>query len=202
MSADNKKRRKAAEFTSPGYEFQGMAPYYRAATAMMQRRSTRTPQQASEAIEQRPARRVHFSPTPDGGPTSVNDASHGQPDPLPSTTTHEVPWILEKYAYKEYKRLPQSFPHGLPSSNLEPGTTDQQYPPSNLFPEPPMGDNEEQLRETPLLEVAHLRDVTTSYNNWWVNSQPVCGGRQPMRRIFFLNNTFQQTKRTRYQPSQ
>ena len=62
MSVGNRKRRKAAEYTSPGYLFQGMAlTYNRTLPVMMQRRSTRAPQptrQAIESIEQRPARRV------------------------------------------------------------------------------------------------------------------------------------------------
>ena len=65
--------------------------------------------------------------------------------------------VPEQYAYKE--RLPQSFVHGLPASSLEPGTSDQQYPPSQLFPEPPMGGNQELLMETPLQAVAHLKDA-------------------------------------------
>ena len=64
-------------------------------------------------------------------------------DPLttPSVAVEpeEVPGVPDKYAYKE--RLSQSFPHGLPPSSLEPGTSDQQYPLSQLFPKPPMGDH-------------------------------------------------------------
>ena len=61
MSAGNRKRCKAVEYTSPGYVFQGMALTYNRIPAMMQRRSTRTPQptrQAIDSMEQRPARRV------------------------------------------------------------------------------------------------------------------------------------------------
>ena len=78
--------------------------------------------------------------------------------PAVSEAPQEVPGVPDQYAYKE--RLPQSFPHGLPTSSLEPGTSDQPYPPSQLFPEPPMGDNPELLTKTPLQAVAHLRDAT------------------------------------------
>ena len=63
----------------------------------------------------------------------------------------------DKYNYKE--RLPQSFPHGLPPSSLEPGATDQQYPPTYLFPDPPVGDGPELQLETPLQVVSHLQDA-------------------------------------------
>ena len=46
----------------------------------------------------------------------------------------------DKYAFKG--QLPQSFPHGLPTSSLKPGTSDLQFPPSNLFPESPLGDHQ------------------------------------------------------------
>ena len=63
----------------------------------------------------------------------------------------------DEYNYKE--RLPQSFPHGLPPSSLEPSTTDQQYPPTYLFPDPSLGDGPELLLETPLQAVSHLQDA-------------------------------------------
>ena len=72
-----------------------------------------------------------------------------------------TPDVPHKYAYKEM--LPESFSHGLPLSSLEPGTTDLKYPPTTLFPEPPMGDQEELLMETPLQTVAHLRDATRNF---------------------------------------
>ena len=147
MSAGNRKRRKAAEYTSPGYVFQGMALTYNRTSTMMQRRSTRTPQptrQAVESFQQRPARRVQFAPSILSRPASIL-ASTEDPLTTPSAPveTQEEPGVPNKYAYKE--RLPQSFPHGLPPSSLEPGTSDQQYPPSQLFPEPPMGDQEDLL---------------------------------------------------------
>ena len=55
--------------------------------------------------------------------------------------------------------MPLSFPHGPPSSSLEPGATDQQYPPTYLFPDPPMGSGPELLLETPLQAVSHLQDA-------------------------------------------
>ena len=95
-------------------------------------------------------------------PTVVNIPDRRQVDPL--TTPPEPagpsdkPGVPNQYAYKE--RLPQSFPHGLPLSNLEPGATDRQYPPTPLFPKPPMGEEEDLLMETPLQTVAHLMDAT------------------------------------------
>ena len=79
MNVNNRKRSKASEYTSPNYLFQGMAlTYHRAALAMMQRRSTRTPmptRQARESAEQSSTRRVHFSPSPAAdGPAVVNVA--------------------------------------------------------------------------------------------------------------------------------
>ena len=39
-------------------------------------------------------------------------------------------------------QLPQTFNHGLPPSSLEPRTINQLYPPTKLFPEPPLeGEN-------------------------------------------------------------
>ena len=125
MSAGNRKRRKAAEYTSPGYAFQGMALSYNRLPTMMQRRSTRTPQptrQVVESILQRPARRVQFAPSTQGRPAPIPEIPE---DPLTtqsvSVEPQEVPGVPDKYAYKE--RLPQSFPHGLPPSSLEPGTS-------------------------------------------------------------------------------
>ena len=84
-----------------------------------------------------------------------------QIDPLQAELQYnsdpDVPGVPKKYNYKE--RLPQSFPHGLPASSLEPGATDQQYPPTYLFPDPPMGSGPELLLETPLQAVSHLQDA-------------------------------------------
>ena len=72
-------------------------------------------------------------------------------DPLCSTreTQPTTPrFESEKYAFKG--QLPQYFPHGLPTSSLEPGTSDLQFPPSNIFPEAPVGDGETLTQESPL----------------------------------------------------
>ena len=82
--------------------------------------------------------------------TSVPPSATPMTDP-----TQDVPSVPDKYAYTE--RLPQSFPYGFPPSNLEPGTTDQQHPPSSLFPDPPMGERGEQLVEAPLQTMASLQ---------------------------------------------
>ena len=64
----------------------------------------------------------------------------------------------DKYAYTE--RLPQSFPYGFPTSSLEPGTTDQQHPPSYLFLDPPLGEKEGLGVEAPIQVVAQLKAAT------------------------------------------
>ena len=46
-------------------------------------------------------------------------------------------------------QLPQTFPHGLHPSSLEPSATDQQYPPITLFPKPLQGNEESYENETP-----------------------------------------------------
>ena len=57
-------------------------------------------------------------------------------------------------------RHPQTFPHGLHPSSLEPGATDMQYPPTTLFPRPPPGEEESHEKENPLQQVVHLRNTT------------------------------------------
>ena len=119
-----------------------MALTYNRLPAMMQRKSTRTPQptrQAVESILQRPTRRVQFAPSTHGRPAPIPEISEDPSiTPYVPAESQEMPGVPDKYAYKE--RLPQYFPHDLPPSSLEPGTSDQQYPSSQLFPEPPMGD--------------------------------------------------------------
>ena len=103
MAAVNRKRQKAAQYTNPGCEFQGMAlTYKRAAPAMMQRRSPRAPQptrQARGAAEKRQARRVHISSTEEGEPSSHETVR--PVDPLLPTPSLKVPGVPDKYAYKE-----------------------------------------------------------------------------------------------------
>ena len=43
---------------------------------------------------------------------------------------------------------------------MEAGTTDLQYPPSNIFPDPPLGEVDQLQTETPLRAVAHLQAAT------------------------------------------
>ena len=166
MAAIMRKRQRAAEHTSPDYAFQGamMAmTYIRPVAAMMQQRATRVAQPTKKALEsaaQAPAKRVHFDAT------AEKENQHPAATPIPldpltvplaDTSYPDVPGVPAEYDYKE--RLPQSFPHGLPHSSLEPGATDQQYPPSYLFPDPPLGDGPELLMETPLQAVTHLQDA-------------------------------------------
>ena len=161
MSASARKKRRAADHISPGYRFQGMAlTYQRPALAMAQRRSTRVPQPTVAVQEAQPVkRRVKFTiPTPQ---TTLNRLTTPTPSVLPpllpSPTTKSTGEEATDTAH-----LPQTFPHGLPPSSLEPGTTDQQYPPTPLFPEPPLGDGESPAMETPLQTVVHLRHATAN----------------------------------------
>ena len=78
-----------------------------------------------EAAAQTPAKRVHFAPLV----RDVADATIPEPtqnDPLlallADASDPDVPGVPDEYNYKE--RLPQSFPHGLPPSSMEPGATD------------------------------------------------------------------------------
>ena len=152
------------EYASPNYHFQGMAlTYRRPHYAMVQRRSTRpsVPTEAArQAAEQQPARRVHFAPPT---PTPHTKSTPEMVDPLFPTqeTQPTMPGFeSDKYAFKG--QLPQSFPHGLPTSSLEPGTSDLQFPPSNIFPEPPLGDGAVVMQESPLQTMVQLRHATTN----------------------------------------
>ena len=135
--------------------------YQRPAGAMMQQRAPRVAQPSRRAVEaaaQTPARRVHFAPLQgEETPTSAPRQEDPLTEALADTSMPDVPGGPEKYNYKE--RLPEYFPHGLPSSSLEPSATDQQYPPSYLFPDPPMGDGPELLLEPPLQAVSQLQDA-------------------------------------------
>ena len=170
MASILRKRMRAAEHTSPDYEFISMAlSYHRPSPAMMQERAPRMSlpsQRAREAATGgpqalRPTRRVQFAPSPPLVAPEVAPAIPLPADPQTSfvaaATYQDVPGVPEKYSFRE--RLPQSFPHGLPPSSLEPGATDQQYPPSSLFPEPPVRDGPELLMEPPLQAMAHLQDA-------------------------------------------
>ena len=64
------------------------------------------------------------------------------------------------YAFKGH--LLQSFPHGLPASSLEPGTSDLRLPSTNLFPEAPLGDGEVLTQGTPRQSIAQLRHAATN----------------------------------------
>ena len=152
MSATARKRRKAAEYVSPNYHFQGMAlTYRRPHYAMVQRRSTRpsVPTEAArQATEQQPTRRVHFAPPT---PAPHTESTPETADPLFPTQDMQPTrsgFESDKYAFKG--KLPQSFPHRLPTSSLEPGTSALQCPPSNVFPEAPLGDGETLMQESPL----------------------------------------------------
>ena len=166
-----RKRQRAAEHTSLDYAFQGHLPmqlmaltYIRPAPAMMQQRSplvAQPSQKARDVATQAPTKRVHFEvdaeEAAEQSPATAPTPSDPLSVPLVDTSYPGVPGVPEEYNYPE--RLPQSFPHGPPPSSLEPGATDQQYPPTYLFPEPPVGDGPELLMETPLQAVSHLQDA-------------------------------------------
>ena len=78
-------------------------------------------------------------------------------NPYPPTTTRRRAAGEEE---DPEAQLPQTFPHGLHPSSLEPGATDQQYPLTTLFPEPPPVNGESYENETPLQQVVHLRKAT------------------------------------------
>ena len=146
-----------------GYRFQGMAYTYNVPDqlAMMVRTSKRVHQPsqvAREAAEQPSTRRVRINSEP---PTEIPTPVDSTPDPSEAQTPMEdEPGFQEGYDHKG--QLPQSFPHGLPPSSLEPGTSDIQFPPSNLFPESPLGDGEVLRQETPLQTMTQLRSAVTN----------------------------------------
>ena len=123
MSATDCKRRKAVEYASPNYHFQGMAlTYRRPHYAMVQRRSTRpsVPTEAArESVEQQPTRRVQFAPST---PATLPGSTPEMVDPLCPTSDSQPAtpgFESDNYAFKGH--LPQSFPRGLSTSSLEPG---------------------------------------------------------------------------------
>ena len=137
--------------------------YRRPNYALVQRRSSRPSiptEAARQAAEQQPTRRVHFAPTT---PAPNTESAPDMADPLfptPETQQTTPGFESDKYAFKG--QLPQSFPHGLPTSSLEPGTSDLQFPPSNIFPRAPLGDGELLMRESPLQIMVQLRHATTN----------------------------------------
>ena len=84
-------------------------------------------------------------------------------DPLfPTQDTQPAMPEFESDKYAIEGHLPQSIPHGLPTSSLEPGTSDMQFPPSNIFPDPPLGDGTVYMQESPLQTMVQLRHATTN----------------------------------------
>ena len=101
--------------------------YRRPASAMMQRapRVSQPSRKAVEAAATTPAKRVHFAPlVRDVVDATISEPIQNDPllAPLVDTSNPDVPGVPDEYNYKE--RLPQSFPHVLPPSSLEPGATD------------------------------------------------------------------------------
>ena len=157
MTAANRQKRRATEYVSPGYKFQGnfMAlTYKRPQAAMAHRRSARA---------SRPTVTFQLVDPKGGGPRTTAGKIHNEACPLttsnPSSSLPPLsPSPLKKAAGEErdyVAQLPQTFPHGLPPSSLEPGTTDQQYPPTSLFPEPPLGEGGDQANNTPFRQLIY-----------------------------------------------
>ena len=149
---------------------------------MVQRRSSRfsIPTEATlQAAEQQPTRRVHFAPPT---PAPHTESASNIADPLFPTqeTQPTMPGFeSDKYAFRG--KLPQSFPHGLPTSSLEPGTSDLQFPPSNIFPEAPLGEGGTLLQESPLQTMVQLRHATTNLQQLVAEYRPLCGRRRQIR---------------------
>ena len=134
-------RKKMRAIISPDDQYQAMAlTYMRPMTSNMAdpvRRSTLTHEPTAGVREAAaPRRRVQFAPATDF--VTTLDA--------PNDSDTDV----------EEAHLPQSFRHGLPRSSLEPRTNNLLYPPSHLFPDPPLGEGEPLTRKTPLQVAARL----------------------------------------------
>ena len=164
MSATARKRRRAAKYVSPNYHFQGMAlTYRRPHYAMVQKRSTRpsiSTEATRQAAEEQPTRRVHFAPPT---PAPHMESTPEMTDPLfPTQETQPTTPGFESDEYAFKGQLPQSFPHGLPISSLEPGTSDLQFPLSKVFPKALLGDGATMMQESPHQTMVQLRHATTN----------------------------------------
>ena len=101
--------------------------YRRPASAMMQR-APRVSQPSRKVVGVAAttlAKRVHFAPlVKDVVDATISEPIQNDPllAPLANASDPDVPGVPDEYNYKE--RLPQSFPHGLPPSSLEPRATD------------------------------------------------------------------------------
>ena len=140
MAAHARKNMRAVP--SPNYQYEAMAlTYHRPQLSHMAetvRRSTRTLVPTAAARDATPPmRKVRFAVVPDAIPLLAMTEGLDEE----AETTH----------------LPQSFRHGLPRSSLEPCTTNLQYPPSHLFPEPLLGEGGPHTWETPLRIAARLQ---------------------------------------------
>ena len=150
---------KVFDYTSPGYDFQGMALTYQLPSQETPRRFSRTPQpsqRANESAAQKATKQVQFMPVPVVTPIREPTAVRDDPltTPIPSAPSQDVPGVPEKYAYTE--RMPQSFPYGFLPSSLELGTNNQQHPPSYLLLDPSVGDKGPGV-EAPLEAAAQLK---------------------------------------------
>ena len=100
------------------YQFQGMALTYKRLAAQ-QGAARRSARAASTIAKKTAQRKVQFN--------MGDDAATGAYERYPAGTEES-----------EKAHLPQPFLHGLPTSSLEPGTTNLDHPPSYVFPESPL----------------------------------------------------------------
>ena len=127
-------------------------------------------------------------------------ADNGPADPLAASSVPDepstLPGVPDQYAYKE--RLPQSFPHGLPASSLEPVWTSSIHL-RNCF----LTHQWEQIRccsWRPLYRQWHILEMQQgTYRSWWENWQPACGERPQIKSAISRNNIFLPARRSRCQ---
>ena len=111
--------------------------------AVASRKSIRVSIPIAAATEATPTvRRVRFSPAavPSGTPQQEEEEEEEEDDITGAT------------------HLPQTFHHALPTSSLEPGTTNLRFPPDHTFPDPIFVGRDPVQGQTPLLVAARLQN--------------------------------------------
>ena len=145
IAASARKPRRVGDHFSPSYQLQGMVLTYKRQHGQMdtaQRRSAQVPipiEAANEAVSLN--QRGRFTPSTSSNAADVLRRTPSNPTTstaAPPSTPAVAPESVEKYT----THLPQTFPHGLPTSSLVPGTPNELYPPTSLFPKPSLGGTE------------------------------------------------------------